>query len=439
MQKEEGLRYAETITVGSELTRGLNVDTHASLLARALESCGLRVRFHTSVGDVLEEIAEAVSTALKRADCVLVTGGLGPTLDDLTREGVAMATGRGLKEDETLWSQIRVRFATAGIVPTENNRRQAAVVEGSLVLPNPHGSAPGLRLDLGDRVLFALPGPSVELESMLKAFVLPCLLERRSMNVSRRVLRVYGLNESAIDAAVRPLVPADDSTSLAMLAKGAHVEIILSALDASAAVAESRVEALEGAVLGVLGEHVFSLDGRDLAEVVVNLLKEQRLNLAVAESCTGGGVAARLCGVSGASEVFLGGVVAYADELKEQLLDVPPFVLKKAGAVSKDTALAMAVGLARKLDADYSLAVTGVAGPDGGTEEKPVGTVHLALAGPAGVVHQIFHFRNSDRKGVQARAIQAALWLVYATLAGLECPEEGADRASLVVGAPPHG
>lgn len=422
---------AETITVGSELTRGLSVDTHSALLARALASCGLRVRFQTSVGDVLEEIVEAVSCALKRADCVVVTGGLGPTLDDLTREAVAAATGLGIKEDAAQWAGIQARFASAGRTAGENNRRQAGVVEGSTVLPNPHGTAPGLRLDLDGRVLFALPGPPGELEPMLKAAVLPWLLERRKAHIAQRVLRVHGLGESAVDEALRPLVREGDTTSVALLAKGTHVEVNLNASAGDAAAAEAAVEVLEGAVLSVLGERVYSLDGRDLAEVVIGLLKEQRQTLAVAESCTGGGVAARLCGVPGASDVFWGGVVAYANELKETLLEVPPFVIKKAGAVSKDTALAMAVGLARKLDADYSLAITGVAGPGGGSEEKPVGTVHLALAGPAGVSHQVCHFRHSDRKGVQARAAQAALWLVYSALAGLDIAEEGNDRGSL--------
>jgi nicotinamide-nucleotide amidase len=185
---------------------------------------------------------------------------------------------------------------------------------------------------------------------------------------------------------------------------------------------------LEAAVLDRLGERVYSLDGRGLEQVVVDLLREQRLDLAVAESCTGGLLASRVTRVPGASEAFKGGVITYSDEMKELLLEVPPFVLKHAGAVSKDCALAMAVGLARKLDADYSLAITGIAGPTGGSGEKPVGTVHIALAGPAGVRHQRYEFRNSDRVGVQARAAQAALWLLYCALADIDTQDEGTDR-----------
>jgi nicotinamide-nucleotide amidase len=422
------LQTAETITVGSELTRGQSVDTHSALLARTLGRAGLRVRFQTSVGDRRDEIAEAVRTALGRADLVVVTGGLGPTLDDLSREGIAEATGRGLSEDPALWAVIEARFKAFGRVPTENNRRQAFVPQGAVALANPNGTAPGLRLELDGKALFALPGPPNELKGLLEADVLPWLLQRQGRHARSRSLQCYGLGESAVDEALKALVPAGDSTSLAMLAHGHHVEVILSALEADAASADAKVEALEAAVMERLGERVYSLDGRDLAQVVIDLLKEQRLNLATAESCTGGLIASRLTRVPGASEVYEGGVVTYSNGLKELLLEVPPFVIKRAGAVSKDTALAMAVGLARKLDADFSLAVTGIAGPDGGSEEKPVGTVHLALASPSGVKHQHCLFKNSDRAGVQSRAAQAALWMLYCALAEIDIPEEGTDR-----------
>lgn len=422
------IQSAETITVGSELTRGQSVDTHSALLAGELARAGVRVRFQTSVGDLLDEIAEAVRLALTRADLVIVTGGLGPTLDDLSREGIAQATGRALREDAAVWAAIEARFAAFGRVPTPNNRRQAMVLEGSTVLPNPNGTAPGLRLELDGRALFALPGPPSELKPLLAAQLLPWLLERQGLSQACRRLQCYGLGESAVDAALKGLVPEGDSTSLAMLAHGHHVEVILSALDSDAEMAEGRVQDLEEGVLERLGERVYSLDGRGLEAVVVDLLKERGQTLAVAESCTGGLIASRVTRVPGASAVFPGGLITYSNALKEKWLEVPPFVLKRAGAVSKDCALAMAVGLARALDADYSLAVTGIAGPDGGSAEKPVGTVHLALAGPHGIRHQRCEFRNSDRVGVQSRASQAALWMLYCDLADIELPEEGTDR-----------
>lgn len=420
---------AETITVGSELVRGQSVDTHSAYLGGALLRAGFPVGFQVSVGDDVEDIAAALTQALGRADLVLLTGGLGPTLDDLSREAVARALGLPLAEDAAVWQAIQDRFRAAGRVPSPNNRRQAQVPRGAAVLPNPHGTAPGLRLEpAGGKALFLLPGPPGELKPMLEGQVLPWLAGRSRRHSAVRRLACYGLGESAVDEALKGLVPEGDSRSLGILAHGSHVEIVLSALEAEAVLAEAKVEALEAGVLDRLGRHVYSLDGRSLEQVVVDLLRERRNTVAVAESCTGGRVAARLTGVPGASEVFGGGLVAYSNAMKERWLDVPSFVLKRAGAVSKDCALAMAVGLARRLEADYSLAVTGIAGPGGGSEAKPVGTVHLALAAPTGVRHQAYHFKGADRAGVQARAAQAALWLLYCALADIDTEEEATDR-----------
>jgi len=380
------------------------------------------------VGDFVDDIAAALTQALSRADVVVITGGLGPTLDDLSREGICQALGLRLHEDLRVWGGIQARFASFGKEPSANNRRQAMVPHGAAVLDNLNGTAPGLRLEASGKALFAFPGPPQELEPLIERELLPWLLQRQGQHAATRRLQCYGLGESAVDQALEGVVPEGDSQSLAMLAHGHHVELILSALEPSAAAADAKVEALEAAVLDRLGERVYSLDGRGLEQVVVDLLREQRLDLAVAESCTGGLLASRVTRVPGASEAFKGGVITYSDEMKELLLEVPPFVLKHAGAVSKDCALAMAVGLARKLDADYSLAITGIAGPTGGSGEKPVGTVHIALAGPAGVRHQRYEFRNSDRVGVQARAAQAALWLLYCALADIDTQDEGTDR-----------
>jgi nicotinamide-nucleotide amidase len=422
------VKIAETITVGSELTRGQSVDTHSALLARSLASAGISVRFQVSAGDVLADLAEAVRVALSRADLVIVTGGLGPTLDDLSREAIAQATGRALVEDAVVWGQIQAFFAARGRQATPNNRRQAQVLEGSVVIPNPNGTAPALRLELGAKVLFALPGPPQELVPLLETQVLPWLLQQRGEHLHTRRLQCYGLGESAVDEALEGLVAEGDSTSLAMLAKGGYVELILTGRDPEEARAQAQAEALETGVLERLGTHVYSLDGRGLEQVVGDLLKEEKATVAVAESCTGGRVAARLTAVPGSSAYFLGGFITYTNDLKEKLLGVPPFVIKRAGAVSKDTALAMAVGLARTLESDYSLAVTGIAGPDGGTQDKPVGLVHFALAGPEGIRSQVYHFGQGPREQIQARAAQAALWLLYSALVDLPEEEEGTDR-----------
>ena len=422
------LKIAETITVGSELTRGQSVDTHSALLARALSQAGITVRFQVSAGDVLEDLAEAVKVALSRADLVIVTGGLGPTLDDLSREGIAKATGRPLKDDPSVWATIEAFFTTRGRKPTENNRRQALVPEGAMVIANLNGTAPALRLEIDGKVIIALPGPPSELIPLLETEITPWLMEQRGEHLSTRKLQCYGLGESAVDEALKGLVPDGDTTSLAMLAKQGYVEVILTGRSADKAKADDFVEKLEAAVMERLGPRVYSLDGRGLETVVADLLKETGATISVAESCTGGRVAARLSSVPGSSAYFLGGFITYTNDLKEKLLGVPPFVLKRAGAVSKDTALAMAVGLARSLEADYSLSVTGIAGPDGGTEEKPVGLVHFALAGPEGIRSQVYHFGNGPREQIQARAAQAALWLIYSALADLPEEEEGTDR-----------
>ena len=421
-------RTAETITVGSELTRGQSVDTHSALLARTLGQAGISVRFQVSVGDVLEDLAEAIKVALSRADLVIVTGGLGPTLDDLSREAIAKATGKALKEDPAVWQQIQEFFRARGREATANNRQQAMVPEGAVVIPNLNGTAPALRLNLDGKAVIALPGPPSELIPLLETQILPWLLMQRGEHIATSRLQCYGLGESAVDEILQGLVPQGDSTSLAMLAKGYYVELILTGRHADQAEAEAQVEALETGVLERLGHHVYSTDGRNLEQVIGDLLKEENATIAVAESCTGGRVASRLTGVAGSSAYFIGGFITYTNDLKEKLLGVPPFVLKRAGAVSKDTALAMAVGLARVLESDYSLAVTGIAGPDGGTEEKPVGLVHFALAGPEGIRSQVYHFGNGPREQIQARAAQAALWLLYGALAGLPEEEEGTDR-----------
>jgi nicotinamide-nucleotide amidase len=422
------MKSAEIITVGNELVRGQSIDTHSAYLSSELAPLGLRVRFQTSVGDVVDEIAEAVRTAWGRADLVVLTGGLGPTVDDLSREGLSQALGLTLSEDAAVWDAIQARFQKAGRTPTPNNRRQAFVPQGAVVLPNENGTAPGLKIEKDGKALFALPGPPSELRPLVQGALLPWLKSKQSQHVQTRRLRCFGLGESAVDEALKGLVKHPEHQDLAMLAHGGEVELILTATDAGEAKAKLHVEEMEAGVLERLGSRIFSLDGRSLEAVVVGLLKEAKNTVAVAESCTGGRVMSRLTSVPGASEVFQQGFVTYADEAKQLLLDVPPFVLKRAGAVSKDCALAMAVGLARRVDADYTVAVTGIAGPDGGSEEKPVGTVHIAVAAPTGVRHQRYAFKSSDRGGVQSRATQAALWLLYCALADIDTEEEATDR-----------
>lgn len=253
------------------------------------------------------------------------------------------------------------------------------------------------------------------------------------MNIASRSLQVYGLAPEALSQALRKLVPHESGVNIAVSGLVTHCEVLISAQASVPEKAQVMVDGFTPLVLSLLGERVYSLEGRSLEEVLATLLIEHKLNVAVAESCTGGRLAGRFTRLPGSSAFFMGGMVTYADDLKQKLLGVPPFVLKKAGAVSKDTALAMAVGLARVLDADYCLAITGLAGPGGGSPEKPIGLVHLALAGPGGVSHQECRFGDDGRDHIQERSVQAALWLLYSSLSGFEIDEKPTDRGSLKV------
>jgi nicotinamide-nucleotide amidase len=421
----------EILTVGTELLNGRKADAHGAWIGRQLHMLGLTPSFSSSVSDDMADMKLALETALSRSELVFVCGGLGPTLDDITREAVAEVSHCPLAEDPAQRKHLEEFFAARVKKPMPpNNLRQAQVPEGAVVLPNANGTAPGLRVTAkgphAGKALILLPGPPRELQALFARQVLPWLqtLVQAPPNFER-VINVWGLGESAVDEAVNGLVPEGDTRSLAMLAHGHYVELRLSCSS------EAAVDQLEAGILEKLGDSVFSTSGKLLEEVVAELLIEKKAKLALAESCTGGRVAAKLTSVPGASKFLVAGLVTYANEAKQSLLEVPPFVLKKAGAVSKDTALAMAVGLARRFGTDYNLAVTGIAGPDGGTEEKPVGLVHFAVAAPNGVHTQEFRFGSGRREDIQARAAQAGLFLLYRVLTDLIVPEEDTDRAAL--------
>lgn len=428
----------EILTVGTELLNGRKSDAHGPWLGGQLNSLGLLPRFSGSVADDIADIEAALQAALGRSDLVLVCGGLGPTLDDVTREAAANVSGCSLAEDPGARATLEALFAARHREMPPNNLRQAQVPAGAVLLPNPVGTAPGLRIVCkgthAGHTLILLPGPPAELQAVFTGSVLPWLKAQvKAPESLTRVLHCWGLSESAVDQALDGLVPKGDTRSLAMLAHGNYVELRLSSTD------PKRVAELEAGVLERLGDFVFSTEGKPLEEVVASLLMSRGAKLAIAESCTGGRIAAKLTAVPGASKFLVAGLVTYANDAKTQLLEVPPFVLKKSGAVSRETALAMAVGLARRFDTDYNLSVTGIAGPDGGSEEKPVGLVYFALAGPEGIVTQEFNFGGAGgpaaaaRQDIQARAAQAGLFLLYRVLCDLPVSSEDSDRATLSV------
>jgi len=409
---------AAIIAVGSELLTPTKVDTNSLFITEQLNLLGIDVKAKAVVGDDRAELEHVLRSWLARAELVIMCGGLGPTDDDLTREVVAAVLGRPLAEDEAITAQLRARFASRNL-PTpmpESNRRQAMVPRGAKVLANSRGSAPGLWIDHDDRLVLLLPGPPRELRAMLTALVEGPLKERSGDAVLvRRVVRVAGRFESHVDEKLHPLygvwekaTPPIAATILAALGSiELHVSTRAATREAAGAVLERAVaEAVE-----VLGPDVYSTDGRLLEVVVGDLLVERGMRIGVAESCTGGLIASRLTDVPGSSRYVDQAVVVYSNEAKTQLLDVSPDLIRTNGAVSEPVGLAMAEGIKAKAHANVGVGVTGIAGPTGGTAEKPVGTVVVAAVTDNDRRVRTFRFFG-EREQVKFQASQAALDMV---------------------------
>jgi nicotinamide-nucleotide amidase len=410
------LRRAAILAVGSELLTPSRIDTNSLYLTEQLNLLGIDVIVKTIVGDDREELAHAVRNAISRAELVVCSGGLGPTDDDVTREVVAEVLGRRLTEDERITTRIRSRFEGRGLQMPEINRRQAMVPDGARVLDNTKGTAPGLWLDVDDRVVLLLPGPPRELKAMM-AELMDGALQARAPGLSlvRRVIRITGRTESHTEDAVRPLYPEWSAATIpvdaTILASLGQIELHLSARAESRDQAEAAVESAARQVTGRLGLDAYSADGRRLEEVVGELLVAHNQRIAIAESCTGGLIASRLTDVAGSSRYMDRGVVAYANEAKTDLLGVPAAMLAEHGAVSEPIAIAMAEGIRSRAGTEVGVGVTGIAGPGGGTPEKPVGTVAVAAAAGDVTRSRIFRFVG-DREQVKFQASQAALDMV---------------------------
>jgi nicotinamide-nucleotide amidase len=394
----------ETISTGDEIVRGRSVDTNAPWIARRAVEEGVLRAFHAAVGDDLEGLAVAFASAAERADFVVVSGGLGPTADDYTRRAAARAAGVDLVLVSELLEAIEQRFAERGIPMPESNRTQAYVPDGATPLPNPLGTAPGFRLDLHGCSLYFLSGVPREMEVMFDAHVLPALREARGEGVTGayRSLSTYGRPEAFVDEALRDLFDTE-GVSVGLTALYGTIRVTIQSAGPDAA---ERATAVEEEARRRLGGLV--LEAPTLEESVVALLADRGLTLAAAESCTGGLVARLITDVPGASAPFRGGVVAYANGAKTDLLGVPPDLLAAHGAVSEPVARAMAEGARRALGADLAVATTGVAGPSGGSDEKPVGLVHVALASPKGTEARRI-LLPGDRESVRRFSANVAL------------------------------
>lgn len=400
---------AEILAVGSELLTPLRSDTNALWITERLSDVGVEVGARVTVADDAALLESAFRAALGRADLVIATGGLGPTEDDLTREAAALALGRRLVRDEAILQGLKVRFAKYLRQMAKTNEKQADVIEGAVVLANARGTAPGQRVEHDGRLLVLLPGPPVEMKPMFEEQVLPVVRERAgNAQLRRRVLKIASMSESDVDETLAPLYRTYTNPRTTILSAPGQVELHLTAEGRTDAEAEAHLEELAAGMRGLLPGRFFSEDGRELPEVVAGLLRERGLRLALAESCTGGLLTARLTDVPGASHFLERAFVTYSNRSKVEELGVDASLLERHGAVSAAVAAAMAAGARRVAGAEVGASVTGIAGPDGGTPEKPVGLVYVALDGAAGTrVREALFPGNRER--VRFQATQAAL------------------------------
>ena len=404
---------AEILAVGEELLAPGRVETNSLYLTEKLAAVGVPVGFRGIVGDEEGRIAAAIRHALERSELVLVSGGLGPTADDRTRDAACQALGISMRLDEEILEGLRKRFAKRGIEMPEVNRRQAMVPEGATVLENRRGTAPGLFIEtLQGRILVLLPGPPRELEPMFDEQVRPRLRGVAGDVFYRiRKLWVAGLPESSVEQKIVSTYQAYENPLTTILAAPGQVEIRLTARERSAAAADALNEELAAKLRAILGEHVFSEREETLEAVVGSLLHDAGMRIAVAESITGGLIAHRITQVSGASRYFDTGFVTYSNESKTALLGVAPDLFRRVGAVSEEVALAMARGALERASADIAVSVTGVAGPTGGSDEKPVGLVYIGLATRASARAERRQFPG-ERRQVKRWTAQTALDLV---------------------------
>jgi nicotinamide-nucleotide amidase len=404
---------AEIIAIGSELLTPVRQDTNSLYLTEKLNQLGVDVIFKTIVGDSRQRLTQAASIALSRADIVIFMGGLGPTEDDLTRESVAEALGLELHRDPEIMAWLEKRFAARGWKMPTNNLQQADVISGATVLPNANGSAPGQwisgKYEGRNRIIMLLPGPPHELKILFEEQCMPRLRDRLPpQHMAGRVLKIAQMGESACDARVAPIYKTYPDVQTTILAGAGEIQLHLKTRAASLEAAQQRVDELAEKIEEELGDFVFSDNGDSLEQIVGNYLQMRNATVSVAESCTGGLLAERITSVSGSSRYFFGGAVVYSNELKTAFADVPATLIEKHGAVSREVAAALAEGIRKRCNTTFGIGITGVAGPSGGTPEKPVGLVFHAVSGEHGseVVQRNF---PGDRKHIRWFATEQAL------------------------------
>jgi nicotinamide-nucleotide amidase len=413
---------AEILAVGTELLLGQVGNTNARFLSRVLADLGIDVFYHVTVGDNPHRLDDALRTALARSDLVLVSGGLGPTMDDITRERLAEVTGRPLVPDAVSLARIEDVFRRRGVTMPASNRKQAMLPQGATTIANPVGTAPGVLLEVRGQTVILLPGPPAELVPMTQDSVVPYLRARLEPSDGRavirsRVLKLVGIGESAAEAQIADIIAAQGNPTVAPLVGEGEVQFRITAKARDQTAAEALIAPVEAAIRDRLGGYVYGRDDDTLEGAIGRLLVRRGGRVAVAESCTGGAIACRLTGIAGSSAYFERALVVYSDQAKVELAGVAPALLERHGAVSREVAAALADGVMRRAGTDFGLGVTGIAGPGGGSEGKPVGLVCFGLAGGGPTVTFERRFAG-DRSEVRRRAAAYALELLWGRLRG---------------------
>lgn len=406
---------AEIITIGTELLLGQIIDTNSLYLSKKLSEIGVNLYYKTSVGDNISRIKETLSIAFSRSDLIIITGGLGPTVDDVTRDAIAEFTGKKLVFDNNILLKIEHFFTTRNIKMPENNKLQAYIPEGALILENKVGTAPGFILNFNSKIIVCVPGVPNEMKPMIETGVIPYLVEKfgtgKFVIYSKRI-KITGLPESYIDEKIKDIFVESRNPTVAILAHQTEIEIRLTAKAENKERAIDLINKVKKIIYDRVGENIYGEDEETIEEKVSYVLKEKKLTISTAESCTSGLLAYRLTNISGSSQYFLGGVNTYSNDSKINVLAVKEEIIKKYGAVSEQCAIDMALNCRKKFNTDIAIAITGIAGPDGGTATKPVGLVFIAVNIKDDV--KVFKFNFSgQRDTVRTRAAQMALFELY--------------------------
>jgi nicotinamide-nucleotide amidase len=402
---------AEIIAVGTELLLGQIPNTNAQIISNALQEIGIDVYYHTCVGDNPERLKDILNTGFIRSDIIILTGGLGPTRDDLTKETVASYLNLSLKVDKYSLDKMKSFFANRGKIITQNNYKQALLPEGASAIENKKGTAPGVLLNYDGKIIVMLPGPPTEMEAMLKDAVIPYLSKMCNSTIFSRVMKFYGIGESALEEELQDLISQQRNPTIAPLAKMGEVTVRLTAKAKDPMTARKIIKPVEEEITRRVGDFLYGFDNDTVEETVAKLLFKLNKTIALAESCTGGLMAHKLTNVPGISQYFERGIVSYSNRSKQELLKVKADTIKEYGAVSEQTAKEMARGIRMTSGTDIGVSITGIAGPGGGTSEKPVGLVYIGYS-DSNTEHVDQHLFYGERLDIKKRSVNSAFHLV---------------------------